>query len=194
MINSAGIIAAAAAANARRAQYDFDDDEFDDDDDYEPESKYEKVKYKVAKSFFWIFASSAVIASLLLVYHMTPIARYKNEKKQGVKQILDSAHSDAVNSAYTINLADYEITSKLKAKCDSLYYARKVSHFIYINGNKFVKFKPVIKEVYGVRHIDLDFGIDQNLICKDPKFNKYLTGYKKSVQQLAVQRRISNQK
>lgn len=205
MFNPAGIIAAGAiaAANVRRA---LDEDEeitekeeefgYDEDfDDWEPMSKFEKIKNKVDWFFLWTFVSVGVIALLYLGYNTTPIAQHKNAKRQGVKQILDSAHSDAVNSAYTINLADYETTSKLKAKCDSLYYARKVSHFIYLHGNQFVKPKPITKEVYGVRYImEYDSEIDQNRICKDPKFNKYLTGYKKSVQQLAVSRRISNQK
>ena len=202
MVN-AGAAAAIAAANIRRAQ---DKDEetaknkeefgYDEDfDDWKPISKFEKIKDKVVWFFLWTFVSSGIIALLCLGYNITPIAQHKNAKKQGVKQILDSAHSDAIISAYTIDLANYETTSKLKAKCDSLYYARKVSHFIYLNGNKFVKHKPITKEVYGVRYImEYNSEIDQNRICKDQKFNKYLTGYKKSVQQLAVSRRISNQK
>lgn len=211
MSGAAGAIAAlaVAAANARRA---LDDEEFEEEFeeaeldkkefshrdlyyDYKPTSKYEKIKDKIAWSFLWISALSCILAIFQLGYYITPIARHKDAKKQGVKQILNSAHSDAANSAYTINLADYETTSKIKAKCDSLYYARKVSHFIYLNGNKFVKPKPITKEVYGVRYvIGYVAEIDQNRIYQDPKFNKYLTGYKKSVQQLAVQRRINNQR
>lgn len=39
-----------------------------------------------------------------------------------------------------------------------------------------------------------DFVIDIKRISQDPRLAKYLTGYKQSVKQLAVQRRISNQK
>ncbi|MBO7509168.1 MAG: hypothetical protein J6T57_02745 [Alphaproteobacteria bacterium] len=202
-MGNAAAAAAIAATNVRRA---LDKDEkttenkeefcYDEPlDDWKPMSKFEKIKDKVVWLFLWTLVSSCIIALLQLGYNITPIAQHKNAKRQGVKQILDSAHSDAVNSAYTMDLANYETTSKLKAKCDSLYYARKVSHFIYLHGNKFVKPRPITKEVYGVRYvIGYDSEIDLNRICKDQKFNKYVAGYKKSVQQLAMLRRTSNQK
>ncbi len=201
MINTAGLIV--TAANMLRELEEEEQTptneekhgDYEPFDDYKPTSRFEKIKDKVFWSFAWISILSCVFAMFYLVYNITPVAQHKDAKKQGVKQILNSAHSDAINSAYTINLADYEIASKLKAKCDSLYYAKRISHFIHFNGNKFVKPKPIIQEVYGRRYVvGYDSEIDQNRIRKDPKFNNLLTNYKKSVQQLAVLRRINNQR
>lgn len=166
-------------------------------DEYKPLSKCEKIKDRM---FFWGSETILVICCIALIYMMTPrgMAAIQNpkEKKLCRDEILKSAHSDAVNSANTVNLADYEITSGFKAKCDSLYYARKISHFIHIKGQDFLYFKPIM--LYSpVTHRVTKYSrltIDTERINKEPKFAKYVTGYKRSVEQLAVQRRISNQK
>lgn len=201
MVNTAGLIVPAANMIRELAEEEQTPTEkgkrcdYEPLDDYKPTSRFEKIKNKVWWSFAWVSVLSCVFAIFYLVYNTLPVAQHKDAKKQGVKQILNSAHSDAINSAYTINLADYETASKLKAKCDSLYYAKRISHFIHLNGNKFVKPKPITQEVYGVRYV-VGYGseIDQSRICKDPKFKKLLTNYEKSVQQLAVRRRINNQR
>ena len=112
------------------------------------------------------------------------VAERKFVKQIAFEHILKSTRFDAINFADTINLADYETTFKLKAKCDSLYYARKMRNFIDDKGDDFMRYHP--RGGY--------IAIDQDVMYKDPKFNKYLTGYKKSVRQLAVLRRTNNQR
>ena len=162
-----------------------------------PQSKSKDVKDKI---FYWTYGLILVIFCFVLIYPVTPrgwdaIANRK-EKKICRNEILKSAHSDAVNSANTVNLANYEITSGFKAKRDSLYYAIAIFDFVQIEGQDFLSFEPmmlyspVTKRVTKYSRLT----IDTERISKEPKLAKYVAGYKRSVEQLAVQRRISKQK
>ena len=138
----------------------------------------------------------AVLVAMLIVisyfvcvmYKDSPSKIYEKELKYGTEKILAAAHTDAVNSVNTINIDEYEFGSAMAAKLDSAYYARKITMFIKRSGTEFLVWKPdVTKKVYVLT-------VDENRIAKDAKFLKLSNGYKRAVEQLAVQRRISKQK
>ena len=123
-----------------------------------------------------------------LEYKGSPSKIYEKELKYGTEQILNIAHVDAVNSANTINVDEYELVSPRVAKRDSACYARKITRFIKRSGTEFLGWEPdVTRKIYVLT-------VDKNRIAKDTNFVKLSNGYKHAVEQLAVQRRISKQK
>ena len=157
---------------------------------------YDKYMDKGLTLGMAISIPTAILFILFLHYTNSPNKVYEKELKSGTEQILASAHADAVNSASTVNLENYEFTSELKAKCDSLYYARKITRFIKHSGTEFLEWQPVTTVKFGGSWVETNYvlTVDKNLIAKDTNFLKLSNGYKRAVEQLAVQRRISKQK
>lgn len=131
-----------------------------------------------------------------LEYMDSPSKIYEKELKHGTEQILTAAHADAVNSAHTIDIDKYESVPQIVAKIDSARYARKITRFIKHSGTKFLGEEEIVTEKCNGLFVKIsyDLTVDKNLIAKDEKFIRLSNGYKRAVEQLAVQRRISKQK
>lgn len=109
-------------------------------------------------------------------------------QKQGTKQILDDAHSRAVNSVDTIDIADYQIVSSRRARRDSTRCAKKVGKFIKNTGDKYI----VWKKQHFVNGYELV--IDKDAMIKESELRKLINDYEHAVQQLAVYRSDFRQK
>jgi len=131
-----------------------------------------------------------------LEYKDSPSKIYEKELKYGTEQILNAVHNDAVNFANTININEYEFVSPRVAKRDSARYARKITRFIKHSGTAFLGWEPDTTIKFGGSWVEINYvlTVDKKLIAKDTNFLKLSNGYKRAVEQLAVQRRISKQK
>ena len=151
------------------------------------------------KGLTWgmIISIPVVVVFMMFLRHRdSPSKIYEKELKYGTEQILNVAHNDAVNSANTINIDEYEFVSPMVAKCDSARYARKITRFIKRSGTAFLGWKPDTTIRFGGSWVEINYvlTVDENRIAKDTNFLKLSNGYKRAVEQLAVQRRISKQK
>lgn len=113
-----------------------------------------------------------------------PACERAGARKDGAKRVLKSLHSDAIRSANTANFSDYQVVSQRELERDSARYAREIQRIIRNSGYDYLYWD------------DCDNGIRFDVSgCKyDLRRQQCANGYKQAVRQLAVQRRISNQK
>lgn len=170
--------------------------------------KYKKSKedkeMDLSAFFVYVLFGLLIIGNLYFsVSPFLPDVDFKKDcnkaKEQGTKQILESAHYRAVNSIDTINIAEYELVSNRRAERDSARCARKVKKFIKHSGNRYLYrlLENPRDYISYVLQGDESVGtiiLKTDLVNKEPEFQKILHDYEVAIQQLAVQRRISNQK
>ena len=114
--------------------------------------------------------------------------KVRDATPRATKEILTAAHADAVKTANTLNLADYELMSPEAAQRDSARYARRINRFVKYHG-----------EDYLVRHNPYPYdkqyyAISTNSLLEEPKLQKLVGKYKNTVQQLEMNRRHQRQK
>ena len=114
--------------------------------------------------------------------------KVRDATPKATKEILNTAHADAVKTANALNLADYELMSPETAQRDSARYVRRINRFVKYHG-----------EDYLVRHNPYPYdkqyyAISTNSLLKEPKLQKMVGKYKNTVQQLEMNRRHQRQK
>ncbi len=127
----------------------------------------------------------AVLFSMVLLYVPKGV---RKATPKATKDILTAAHTDAIKTANSLNLADYELIPPETAKRDSARYARHINRFVKYHG-----------EDYLVRHnpypYDKQYYIHtSSLYHYEPKMQKLVGKYENTIQQLEMNRRYQRQK
>ncbi len=115
---------------------------------------------------------------------------YKEARQVGTEKILTSLHKDAVNSANTIDITEFTLVSQRIAEHDSAHYAKKITKMVNNTGCDLLYKESTFDFDTYTRDVRIVF----DALYKDEKFQKYADKYKHSIEQLAVRRRIFNQK
>lgn len=159
----------------------------EDDDEYSLEKDLATKRAVKSIMIYWMVAWGLVLGVVcygVWFWLVKPACTRARARKDGAKRVLESLHSDAIRSANTVNFSDCQIVSQGALERDSAHYAREIRRFVRKSGYDYLYWD------------DCDNGIRFDVSgCKyDLRRQQCANGYKQAVRQLAVQRRISNQK